>query len=148
MNKKQLPSPEGIKSRDLKRIIGLFYFLIVVIIYWLNLNNSNKDFHRLLVCFNASFFGLGTRAYVYYGLFKEDETKSLTKEERNNCIFSYIYYAGVALAVTSFIYLVSYDNFQKMSVMTFNFISLSLFFYTGFAIDEVRRRFLAQEKKE
>jgi len=134
------------QSRFLKIIIGLIYFLIVVIIcVMLNRTYFSSGLRRLIICYNFAFLGLGIRAFLYYGFLRKEPTKKLNKVEIGNCIFDYILYGLKSLVVYSFIYLIFYNNFIEMGKGTFFLISGFLFTYGGFAILEFAKRFLKIE---
>ncbi len=124
------------ENRVLKVIGGLLYFFIAVVIYYFNTTISNEAWHRLFICFIYLFLGLGIKGF-YYGF-----RKDLKKEKIYNFIIGFIFNGWAALAVGSFIYLISYDNFQKTEVAFFHFISFFVFSYSGFIVDEIKTSLL------
>jgi hypothetical protein len=70
MNKKQLIFAWIMVSRNLKKVIGVIYLLLVVSIFLINLGIYNRALHRLIVCFNFAYLGLGIRGLVYFGILK------------------------------------------------------------------------------
>ncbi len=128
------------ESAALKRTIGEIYFLVFLIIiigiklFYTKIIDSSLN--RLIICCSFAFLGLSIRAWFYYGKWKKDEKKELSKEQVKDCIFSYIFYGIIAIALSSFIYLMFYENLKNMDFSLFFFISIFLFTYFGFAIDK------------
>jgi hypothetical protein len=137
----------NIKSRNLKLWIGVWYLIIIYALFRYNQGNLlNKDLYRFLFCYIFALFGVFIRAFIYFGIFKRDEDKILDKQTITDTIFNYFMYGVTSLAVVSIIYLISFDAFQRLDDTVFYFLSFFLFSYSGFAIEEVRRHFLAKEK--
>jgi hypothetical protein len=134
------------ESTRLKRMIGLIYLSIVVLVFLFNKAILNFSLHRLIVCFNFSLLGLTGRSLIYYAFLKKDERRPLEQNERNNCIFSYVFYAILSFAIVSLIYLISFDNFIKMNLVTFNTIAGFLFTFIGFEITEVGVHYFLNRK--
>ena len=134
------------ESARLKRRIGIIYLIMMVVTFVLNKMILNFSLHRLIVCFNFALLGLCGRSLIYYGFLKRDEKRELTQDEKNNCIFSYVFYSLLSFAVVSMVYLISFDNFIKMNLILFNTIAGFLFTFIGFEIAEVGAHYFLNKK--
>jgi len=123
------------KNGVLKLIGGLF---ITAVFYFFSTKISNETWHRLFICFIYLFLGVSIKGL--YCIVKKN--KDPEKEKKYNWIADFIFNSWAALAVGSFIYLISYDNFQKTEFAFFRFISIFIFSYSGFIVDEIKTSLL------
>lgn len=134
---------KSMTKRTIKREIGLVYLLIVVSIY-LGFSNLSKIIPpKLLTCFNWAFFGITCKALIYYQFKRTGQDELLKKNEAVGTITSYFLYGIASLAVVCLIYLTFFNTFEHEAFSKYFFwIAMFLFSYIGFAITEVRKRFL------
>jgi len=133
---------DSMTKRILKRIIGIIYLIIVGGIYLVFSEGIQYRLPRLIACINWALFGITCRALIYYQLKITGEDVVLKENEGVGTIVNYFFYGLTAWAVVSIIYLTFYDTLEKIDFIYFNLIVIPLFLYVGFAITEVKKRFL------
>jgi len=132
-------------KRTLKRIIGLVYLMLVVGIYLMVSDWGKLRLPKLIACFNWALFGITCRSLIYYQLKRTGQDEVLKENEAVNTIASYFLYGFTSLAVVSIIYLTFFNTLEMLDLTYFNWIAVPLFSYIGFAINEVKKRFLGGE---
>ena len=129
-------------KRTLKRIIGFGYLILVGGIYLMVSDWGKLRLPKLFACFNWALFGITCRALIYYQLKRTGQDDVLKENEAVNTIVAYFFYGVTSLAVVSIIYLTFFNTLERLDLTYFDWIVIPLFSYIGFAINEVKKRFL------
>ena len=132
---------ENKELKQLHRLIGLSYGLLVVII--LTLLHCGKiplGWDRLFWYYSCALLGLAIRAGIHYGVFVpelERDKKVTIAVEKRRIVLAYMHYVVALLAFCSLIYVASYELAEKLDLVFFGWLSLTFFFYSGIAVSDV-----------
>lgn len=130
-------------KRIVNIMMGIVYLICVIIFYLIASDWLKVKVTRLVFCSNWALFGLSCKGIIYHGLKRTEEDKVLEDNEIVSTVASYFIYGAMSLAVVSIIYLTFFNILEGMNSAYFEWIAISLFFYVGFAIEAVHKRFLA-----
>ena len=135
------------QARTLKKIIGFCYFSVYVIII-MYIKNINTDMTRILAFLSFVSFGLGLRAAIYYGTFRQDQETKLSKSDIATTVFNYIIYGFKSVVLICLIYLIFHKIFSIVDTKLFFVISVPLFLYIGFFSNEIKLPLTTKEGQD
>jgi len=126
------------KEKYLKRIIGIIYFVFAFFLLKVaELFNLSNIIYRYVWCISASAFGVGLRAYLYFGLVYSSDKVT---DKNSTALMSYfLIYPAIFLSLSSLIFIVFYNTFITMEQTIFYILTLFLFTFIGFNVYDMRK---------